>query len=121
MYLDGSLALGDFNPQTSDIDFIVTTATAVSDEHFVALRALHAHFNASASPWATEVEAVYLPENAFRRADPQHVPQLRIERGPHEVLVQGHSDRTWITHWCILRDHPAVLWAPVCQVASMPG
>ena len=58
MYLDGSLALGDFNPQTSDIDFVVTTDAAVSAEHFAALRALHARFNASASPWATEVEAV---------------------------------------------------------------
>src|SRR5690242_3275903 len=80
MYLDGSLALGDFNPQTSDIDFIVTTATTLSDNHFLSLRDLHARFNASDSPWATEVEAVYLPENAFRRTDPQNVPRLRIER-----------------------------------------
>lgn len=67
---------------------------------------------ASVSPWATEVEAVYLPENALRRPDPEHAPHLRIERGPHEVLVQGHSDRTWITHWYILREHRAVLAGP---------
>ncbi len=29
MYLDGSLALGDFNPQSSDIDFVVTTSECV--------------------------------------------------------------------------------------------
>lgn len=41
MYLDDSLALGDFNLQTSDIDFVVITDAAVSDDHFTALRALH--------------------------------------------------------------------------------
>ncbi|GAC1429752.1 MAG: hypothetical protein NVSMB65_03230 [Chloroflexota bacterium] len=112
MYLDGSLALGDFNPATSDIDYIVTTDGDLSDDQFVALRAMHARFNAGGSPWATEVEAVYLPETAFRRADPENVPRLRIQRGPAEVLVKGHSDRTWCTHWSIVRAHRGVLAGP---------
>lgn len=111
MYLDGSLALGDFNPETSDIDFIVTTDADLSDDQFLALRALHARFNASDSPWATEVEAVYLPAHAFRRSDPENVPRLRIERG-NEVLVKGHSDNTWITHWFIIREHRAMVAGP---------
>jgi hypothetical protein len=112
MYVDGSLALGDFDRETSDIDFIVTTDTALSDDRFLALRALHARFNASASPWATEVEAVYLPEDSFRRPDPENVPRLRIERGDAEVLVQGHSDSTWVTHWFVLRECRVVLAGP---------
>jgi len=111
MYLDGSLALGDFNPQTSDIDFVVTTATDLNDAHFDALRVMHADFNASRSPWATEVEAVYLLENSFRRSDPANVRRLRIERG-NETLVKGHSDRTWIVHWSIVREHRVVLAGP---------
>jgi len=111
MYLDGSLALGGFNPETSDIDFIVTTDTDLSDAQFIALRAMHAHFNASDSPWATEVEAVYLPESSFRRSDPENVLRLRIQRG-NEVLVKGRSDSTWITHWYILRERRAVLAGP---------
>ncbi len=111
MYLDGSLALGDFNRETSDIDFIVTTDTALPAAEFEALRAMHARFNARDSPWATDVEAVYLPEDAFRRSDPENVPHLRIERG-NEVLVTGYSDRTWITHWFILREHRVVLAGP---------
>lgn len=111
MYLDGSLALGDFNPQTSDIDFIVTTDEALSDDRFLALRAMHARFNTGDSPWVTEVEAVYLPETAFRCSQPENVQQLRIERGD-EVLVKGHSDRTWITHWFIIREHRVVVAGP---------
>ena len=37
MYLDGSLAWGGFNPETSDIDCIVTTDDALADDRFLAL------------------------------------------------------------------------------------
>jgi hypothetical protein len=111
MYLDGSLALGEFNPETSDIDFIVTTDADLTDDQYLALRAMHARFNAGDSPWATEVEAVYLAENALRRSDPENVQRLRIERG-NEVLVKGHSDSTWITHWFIIREHRVVVAGP---------
>jgi len=37
LYLGGSLALGDFNPQRSDIDFIVITADVLSPEMIAAL------------------------------------------------------------------------------------
>ncbi len=32
LYLYGSLASGDFNPQTSDVDFLVVTDTDLTDE-----------------------------------------------------------------------------------------
>lgn len=57
MYVSGSLALGDFVPDSSDIDFVVVTDGELSDEHVLTLQALHAQFDASGSPWATEVEA----------------------------------------------------------------
>ena len=70
MYLDGSLALGDFAPHSSDIDFVVTTDAQLSDDLFMALRDMHARFDASGSPWATEIEAVYIPRDALRRDNP---------------------------------------------------
>ena len=41
LYLDGSLALGDFDPATSDVDFIAAIARPLSPEAFDALAALH--------------------------------------------------------------------------------
>ncbi len=110
MYLDGSLALGDFDPHSSDIDYVVTTDVPVSDALFAALCALHARFDASGSPWATEVEAVYIPQDMLRRdgAPPAWVP--RIERGA--TLVKEHLDPSWIVHWSILRDHGIVVAGP---------
>ncbi|RPJ43754.1 MAG: nucleotidyltransferase domain-containing protein, partial [Chloroflexi bacterium] len=62
MYLYGSLALGDFDPQTSDIDFIVATKTEIAEDHFTALQALHEQFDAGGSAWAGRIEAAYIPQ-----------------------------------------------------------
>ena len=43
LYLHGSLAIGDFNPHRSDIDFVVVTAGELPDEMLPALEAMHAH------------------------------------------------------------------------------
>jgi len=110
MYLDGSLALGDFAPHSSDIDFVVTTDDELADGLFVALRDMHARFDASGSSWATEVEAVYIPQSALRRYDPAHACCPRIERG--ETLVMEHLDSGWVIHWYILREHGVAVAGP---------
>jgi len=51
LYLYGSLASGDFNPQTSDIDFLVVTDAHLSDELVRALEALHVRLWNSALPY----------------------------------------------------------------------
>ena len=40
-YLDGSLALGDFDPATSDVDFIAAVTHPLSPDAFEALAAMH--------------------------------------------------------------------------------
>jgi Domain of unknown function (DUF4111)/Nucleotidyltransferase domain len=111
MYLDGSLALGDFDPHSSDIDFVVTTDnTQLSDALFLALRDMHARFDASGSPWATEVEAVYIPQDSLRRDNPVPPWVPRNERGG--TLVKEHLDGSWIIHWYILREHGVVVAGP---------
>ncbi len=110
MYLDGSLALGDFDPRSSDIDFVVVTDAALSDDLFVALRDMHERFDASGSPWATEVEAIYSPQDALHRYDPAYALCPRIERG--ETLVMEHLNSGWIIHCYILREHGVVVAGP---------
>ncbi|MEO5951373.1 MAG: nucleotidyltransferase domain-containing protein, partial [Chloroflexia bacterium] len=65
MYLSGSLALGDFEPQISDIDFIVLTDPRLSNTLIEAVRDLHDSFNMSDSPWAGKIEAVYVTPEAL--------------------------------------------------------
>src|SRR5437870_650926 len=70
MYLSGSLALGDFNPHSSDIDLVIVTDGMLSDDLFAALRDMHARFAAGGSPWAARLEVVYIPKPALHRGAP---------------------------------------------------
>jgi hypothetical protein len=110
MYLSGSLALGDFDPRSSDLDVVVVTDEALSHELFVALQQMHARFDTSGFPWAAKVDAVYLPQEALRHSAPtlEHYPQIEWP-GP---LFLGPLESGWIFQCSILREHGIVLAGP---------
>ena len=81
MYLYGSLASGDFDPQRSDIDFVVVTADGLPDEMLPALEAMHARLAASGLKWAAKLEGAYVPLSAIRRHDPSDAPRPQINEG----------------------------------------
>ncbi|HWE60228.1 MAG TPA: aminoglycoside adenylyltransferase domain-containing protein [Chloroflexota bacterium] len=112
MYLSGSLALGDFSHERSDIDFVAVTDIEVADDRFAALQAMHARFNAGDSPWATEVEAAYIPLDALRRYDPAHARHPHIQRGAREALVWDQLASDWVLQRHILREHGVIVAGP---------
>ena len=113
MYLSGSLALGDFDPRSSDLDLVVVTEDALSHDLFVALRQMHARFDTSGSPWAAKVDAVYILQDALRHSAPtlEHYPQIEwpaaLFLGPLEKRMDFpmlSPARTWD---CDSRTRPA--------------
>ena len=112
MYLSGSLALGDFAAYRSDIDYVVVTDADLSGDLLLALRAMHAGFNASDSLWATEVEAAYIPHDALRRYDPAHARHPHIERGAGATLDMNQLGSDWIIQRYILREHGVIVAGP---------
>lgn len=119
MYLDGSLASGAFD-QDSDIDFVVVTDQEVSDELFLALRAMHERISALDSPFATELEGTYISQAALRRYDPNHSKHPRIQRGKHERLEIVQHDDDWLVHLAILRERGITLLGPAPQTLVDP-
>ncbi len=67
MYLYGSLASGDFNPETSDIDFLVVTADSLSDKTISELEAMHNSTWATSLKRAGMLEGAYVPKELIRR------------------------------------------------------
>ena len=110
MYLSGSLALGDFDPRSSDIDVVVVTDTALSDDLFVAIRDMHARFDESRSPWAAKVEAVYIPLDALRHSAPTSARYPQVEKG--RTLFMDHLESGWIFQCYTLREHGVVMAGP---------
>ncbi len=110
MYLSGSLALGDFDPQSSDIDMVIVTDVELSGDLFAALHDLHAHFDENRSPWAAKVEAVSIPPEALRHSAPTPAQYPQIEKG--RPLFLDHLESGWIFHCYTLREHGVVVAGP---------
>jgi hypothetical protein len=110
MYGSGSLALGAFDPLTSDIDFVVVTDADLPDDLFTRLQDLHARFAASGSRWAARIEAVYIPEMALRHPTRSLAPYPQIEQGT--TLQRMPLESGWMFQRYTLREHGVVVSGP---------
>jgi hypothetical protein len=110
LYLHGSLAYSDFNPQTSDIDFLVVTDGPLPTEIFSALKVMHAHLFASGLAWSQKIEGAYIPKEALRRHDPAYAPIPWLGVDGHFALEMLGSD--WSIQRWILREKGLVVAGP---------
>lgn len=112
LYIHGSLALGAFDPERSDIDFLalvsdgfaskLTSAATISG-----LRSLHQDLVASGDRWACRLEGSYLPRGAVRRWDPDWppFPSLRAD-GSFDLDRHGPD---WPIQLHVVREHGIAL------------
>ena len=119
MYLDGSLASGDFD-QDSDIDFIVVTNVEVTDGLFLALQAMHDRIATTDSCWAIQLEGSYISQQALRCYDPANAMHPNIERGSGERLKMIHHDAAWVIHRYVLRERGIPLTGPAPRTLIDP-
>ncbi|MFN8373831.1 MAG: DUF4111 domain-containing protein [Anaerolineae bacterium] len=110
MYIYGSLALGDFNPKSSDIDFIVISDGDIDDPLFETLAQFHNKFNASGSAWANKVEAIYVSLDALESVEATAARYPQIEKG--KLLVREPLEVAWIFQRHILRERAIVISGP---------
>jgi hypothetical protein len=110
LYLHGSLAYGGFNPQTSDIDFLVVIDASLPTEKFSALKEMHARLFASGIAWSQKLEGAYIPAEDLRRHDPAYPPLPWLGTDGHFALERLGSD--WILQRWILREKGIVVTGP---------
>jgi predicted nucleotidyltransferase len=113
MYLYGSLAYGGFNPQTSDIDFLVVTDGDLPTETFSALKDMHARLFASGLAWSQKLEGAYIPKDDLRRHDPAHAPVPWLGVDGHFALEGLGSD--WMLQRWVLREKGIVVAGPLLK------
>jgi len=110
MYLLRSLALGDFHPESSDLDLLIVTTAALADETVAALRELHQRVDHTTSPWARRIDAVYLPQGALREPVPTADRFPTVEwQGP---LALEPLEPGWPIQRYTLREHGVVVSGP---------
>lgn len=109
LYLYGSLASGDFNPQRSDIDFLVVTNGLLSDETIAQLREMHAQLWGSGDKWAGKLEGAYLPRQLLHKYQPDGPDIPTVNEGKFYLAALG-SD--WVIQYHILREHSSAVEGP---------
>jgi hypothetical protein len=110
MYLYGSLASGDFNSHTSDVDFLVVTSGLLPHETVQALEAMHARIEGSGLKWAAKLEGAYIARSALRRWDPGDATAWPMyHEGRFSLAVQGAD---WVIQRHILREYDSVVSGP---------
>ena len=109
MYLYGSLATGDFNPESSDLDFCVVTQDVLPSEIINQLEAMHKQVWASPSKWTAKLEGSYLPQSLIRRHDPNGPACPTVNEGSFYLDPRG-SD--WIIQRHVIREQGIILAGP---------
>jgi predicted nucleotidyltransferase len=109
MYLYGSLSSGDFNPSTSDIDFLILTNDSLSEQTIAELEKMHKQTWATSLKRAGKLEGAYVPKELIRRHNPHGVPCPAVNEGKFYVAGLG-SD--WIVQRHVIREHGVVLAGP---------
>lgn len=110
VYLRGSLALGDFDPVTSDIDFLVVTERPVTEGQFVALADLHRRLATLPSPYAHHLEGSYIDRAALRRFGPHERRHPSV--GPDWAFDWGDHGEDWVLERWIVRERGVTLLGP---------
>jgi predicted nucleotidyltransferase len=109
VYLRGSLALGDFDPAASDLDFFAVTERRISDAEFAALAALHTRLDHLPNRYAAELEGPYIDRAAARRFHPgERHPTI----GRGEPLTWHEHGSNWVLERWAVREHGIILLGP---------
>lgn len=109
LYIRGSLAMGDFDPATSDVDLFAVTAYPITAPLFDRLAAWHQELSRSPMPFADALEIAYVDrENARRFRPGRCFPTL--ERGGHLRWVEHGAN--WVLERWVLREQGIILRGP---------
>lgn len=110
VYVGGSLAFGDFDPASSDIDLLVVTEQPVSGAQLNELAAVHRDVAQMHPHWAKRLEVSYMPRAAVRRHQPNDCLHPTVgETWPFGLDVH---DEGWIIQRWIVREHGLALSGP---------
>lgn len=109
-YLHGSLALGDFDIEHSDIDYLVVTKGHLSTVGEDQLARIRLRFHGSGIPLAMRMDGLRTTESAIRRYQPGRVP---LQNGP---MVYSNELDAWgsqsVIDRYIVRNYGITLTGP---------
>lgn len=99
-YLQGSFAIGDFDPY-SDVDFLIVTEEEVTEGQVQALQTMHANLYAFESDWAKHLDGSYIARELLNQTEAiGKTPLWYLDNGSR-TLVSSVHDNTWVVRWMV--------------------
>lgn len=109
MYLYGSLSSGDFNPFSSDIDFLIVTSDILDENTIEDLESMHQRIWATDLKWTLKLEGSYLPKGHLPRYEKTDTVYPTVNEGKYYL---GKHDSDWIIQRYIIREQGLTLAGP---------
>lgn len=110
-YLRGSLALGGFDPETSDVDVLVVTQRQVSEAECAALAALHDRIPPThADESGRRYEVSYIDRASIKRFAPGE--RLHPRSGDEAPFEWYEHRQNWVLERWVVREHGVTLLGP---------
>lgn len=106
VYLGGSLALGDFDPETSDVDVLAVTELPLSREEIARLAVLAGNLPPSGNHFGLDYEAYLIDRATVRRFVPG---QRHVKVASDEPLDWIEHRPCWVIERWIVREHGVTL------------
>ena len=108
-YVEGSIALGGFNEQFSDIDFVALLSRRPTHTEFAALRNIHKVIGKKYPRW--KMSGSYLQSDDLDRGS-NRIKASSCYEG--RLRAQGQFDWNWVAGW-ILKNHGIAIIGPEPQ------
>ena len=109
-YLYGSLVIGDFDPNISDIDLVAALAFDLDDKEFEALQKMHVDFAHQHKEWDDRIEVCYISLAALHTVKTGTSQVANIS--PGEPFHKRETSIEWLLSWYVVRETSITLFGP---------
>lgn len=110
LYLTGSLTYGDFDPGSSDIDYLVVLKQPMAPDEFARVKGLHVRIGHDYPRWKERIEGSYITEEMFGSIEPP-MPRPYFNGGQfwNPEPLYGNE---WLINLFALRERGIALIGP---------
>jgi predicted nucleotidyltransferase len=110
LYLYGSLAAGDFDRRSSDIDLLAVTSADVDAGEFERLREMQQGFVREHAEWDDRLEITYLSSESFKSSGGCAGRAAVVS--PGEPFRFKEAEAHWLIDWRTARERGVALFGP---------
>lgn len=110
LYLNGSLVIGDFDSNQSDIDLVAAVFSKINETEFEALKVMHGTLVRDNPEWDDRIEVCYITTKALGNVKSSTSEIINIS--PGEPIHRKESSKEWIMNWYLTREKGITLFGP---------